>query len=208
MGVIQQSCLAVTVEHLDFVAVAARAEQELSIGCDIELSGMGIRRLIAETGEQTCLVVNGENSDAFGFQSIAGIEEPAIGTQMDVGTATGSHAVGRNLLKCLQSALAVSEDGDFARQLAHQIGETTVATERQVTGTGVGSNISSHAVGYDLLSLNAIRQDAIGAEIRSQHILSIGREAGAMHVRCILTAQVRSTHCTKKPCGELGVTSV
>ena len=201
MGVGQHSCLAVTTEHLDFVAIAATAEQELSIGCDIELSGMGIRRLIADAGEQSCLVVNGENSDAFGFQSIAGIEEPAIGTQVDIGTTTGTHTIRCNLLKRFKMTLAIIEDGDFTRQLAHQIGETTVATERQVTGTGVGGNISSHAVGYDLLSLNAIRQDAIGAEISSQHILSIGREAGAMHVRCILTALVRSTRLSKKPRG-------
>lgn len=54
MGVGQHSSLAVTTEHLDFVAVAATAEQELSVGCDIELSGMGIRRLIADVGKQSC----------------------------------------------------------------------------------------------------------------------------------------------------------
>ena len=73
MGVSQQSCLAVTVEHLDFVAVAATAEQELSIGCDIELSGMSTRRLVTNAGEQTSLVVNRENSYALCFQSVAGI---------------------------------------------------------------------------------------------------------------------------------------
>ena len=38
MGVGKHSCLVVTTEHLDFVAVAATAEQELSIGRDIKLT--------------------------------------------------------------------------------------------------------------------------------------------------------------------------
>ena len=135
MGVGQHSCLAVTTEHLNFVDVAATAEQELSVGCDIELSGMGIRRLIADVGKQSCFVVNGENSDAFGFQSIAGIEEPAIGTQMDVGTPTGTHTIRCDLLKCLQTALAIIEDGDFARCLSAKNSPTSCSWDRASRST-------------------------------------------------------------------------
>ena len=67
MGVCQQTCLAVTPEHLNLVAVAAAAQQELSIGSDIELTGMCVRGLIADAGEQSSSFVNGENSYAFVF---------------------------------------------------------------------------------------------------------------------------------------------
>ena len=80
MGVGKHSCLVVTTEHLDFVTVAATAEQELSIGRDIKLTWMSTRRLVADTSKQSSLIVNGENSDALGLQSIAGIEETTIGT--------------------------------------------------------------------------------------------------------------------------------
>lgn len=50
MGIGQQARLHVTSEHLDLVAVAAAAQQELAIGRDIELPGMSTCRLIAYMG--------------------------------------------------------------------------------------------------------------------------------------------------------------
>ena len=70
-GVGEQSGRLVAAEHLDLVAVAAAAEQEVAVGGDVELSWMGCRGLIADRREQAWQCVDGEDGDALGLQAVA-----------------------------------------------------------------------------------------------------------------------------------------
>lgn len=80
VGVGQESCGHVTAEDLDFVAVAAAAQQITAVGRDVELAGMGCRGLVADAGEQPGPAVDGKDGDALIPQAIARIEEFAVGT--------------------------------------------------------------------------------------------------------------------------------
>ena len=71
MGVGEQSRPVVTTEYLNPVAVAATAQQETAVGRDIEMAGMRSRWLVADSGEQPNLAVNGKDGYALGFQAIA-----------------------------------------------------------------------------------------------------------------------------------------
>ena len=88
MGICQESCLVVSNENLNLVAVTATAQQELAVGRDVELARVGRRGLVANASEQSGLTVDREDGDAFGFQTIAGIKKAAIGTQVDIRAAS------------------------------------------------------------------------------------------------------------------------
>ena len=106
---------------------------------------------------------------------------------MDVSAATCADAVGDNLLQRLKPSVAIAEDGDLARQLAHQVGKTAVRAEHEVARTGIGTDLGGQTVGDDVLPLQAIGKDAVVAEIGGQRIAAVGSEACAVDVRGLLT---------------------
>ena len=88
VGVCQEPCLGVTTEDLNLVAVATAAPQELAVGRDVELAGMGARGLVADASEKPRLAIDGKDGDAVSLQTIARIKEFAVGTQMDIRTTS------------------------------------------------------------------------------------------------------------------------
>ena len=74
----------VDAENLDDVAVAAGAEQETSIGRDVEIARVDARRLVAYLGQPARFFFNGEDGYSVIDQSVRGVEEMAVGRQMDV----------------------------------------------------------------------------------------------------------------------------
>ena len=99
MGVGEEACVAVSLEDLDLVAIAAAAQQETAVGRDVEHAGMGCCGLIADAREQSCLAVNGKDGDAIGFQTMAGIQKSAVGTEMYICSASCPHAIRDNFLE-------------------------------------------------------------------------------------------------------------
>ena len=73
MRVGQQACARVAGEHLNFVAVAAAAEQEATVGRNAELARMSSCRLVSDAGEQSRVGIYGEDGYAFVAQAIAGV---------------------------------------------------------------------------------------------------------------------------------------
>ena len=110
VGVGEKSCVLVAAEDLDLVAVAATAEQESAVGCDVEHAGMGSRELVTHAIEQPCLTIDGKDGDAIIFQTIAGIQESAIGAQVDIRSSACPHVVRNDFLKLFQFALLVAEN--------------------------------------------------------------------------------------------------
>ena len=105
---------------------------------------------------------------------------------MDVGTATGSYAIGDNLLKHFEPTVVITEHRHLARELAHQVGEAAVGTEHQVARTGIVADRCSYSVGNDLCSLQAVGKNAVGAEIGRQRIAPVGSEASTVDVSVLL----------------------
>ena len=101
MRVGEETCVGVAPEDLDLVAVTATAQQETAVGRDVEHAGMGCCGLIADAREQSRLAVDGEDGDALGFQTIAGIQETAIGTEVYICSASSPHAVRDDFLERL-----------------------------------------------------------------------------------------------------------
>ena len=50
MGIGEKSCDVVTLEDLNLATVAAAAQQELAVGRDVELAGMGTSGLVSDAG--------------------------------------------------------------------------------------------------------------------------------------------------------------
>ena len=71
MGVGEEACVGVSPEDLDFVAVAATAQEVSAVGRNVELAGMHCCGLVADAREQPRLVVDGKDGDALVFQAIA-----------------------------------------------------------------------------------------------------------------------------------------
>ena len=71
MGVGKESCVGIAQEDLDLVAVTTTAQQETTIGRDVELARMGGCGLVADAREQSRLAVDGKDGDALIFQTIA-----------------------------------------------------------------------------------------------------------------------------------------
>ena len=69
----KQSRLFIAAEDLNLVAVAAAAEQETAVGRDVELARVGCSGLIADVCEQSRLLVDGKDGNAFGLQPVAGL---------------------------------------------------------------------------------------------------------------------------------------
>ena len=101
MGVGEEARVAVTHEDLDLVAVTAAAQQETAVGRDVEHAGMGCCGLVAGACEQSRLAINGKDGDALGFQTIAGIQKSAVGTEMYICSASRPHAIRDDFLERL-----------------------------------------------------------------------------------------------------------
>ena len=99
MSVCEKSCRMITLEYLNLVAVAATAQQETAIGRDVELTGMNGCGLVADACEQSCLAVDGKDGDTIIFQAVARIEKSAVGTQMNIRSASRSYTVRDNFLE-------------------------------------------------------------------------------------------------------------
>ena len=99
MGVGEEACVAVSLEDLDLVAVTAAAQQETVVGRDVEHAGMGCCGLVADACEQSRLAINGKDGDALGFQTIAGIQKSAVGTEMYICSASSPHAIRDDFLE-------------------------------------------------------------------------------------------------------------
>ena len=63
-GIGQQACRAVDAENLNGIVVSACAEQESSVGRDIEVAWMDARRLVAYFRQHTGGLISSENGDA------------------------------------------------------------------------------------------------------------------------------------------------
>ena len=71
----QKTCLRITAEHLDHVAVTACHQDEQPVGCDGEVTRMDSSVLIPHIGQKTCGRILAEYRQSIAFQAVAGVEE-------------------------------------------------------------------------------------------------------------------------------------
>ena len=100
----------------------------------MEVAWVHSRFLITGRGEQAIVGVDGEDGDSIFLQPVAGIQEASVGTEVNVGTATGRCMVGGDALYLCQVALVVGESCYLARQFADEVGKVPVGTKGNVSG--------------------------------------------------------------------------
>lgn len=92
-GVGEESGITVTLVYFHFIGVAACYQQITTVRGNGKIPGMTARGLISYR-LQGAVGGYGEYADAIALQTVRGIEEAAVGRQMDVGTAFGIVRVG------------------------------------------------------------------------------------------------------------------
>ena len=175
----------VAAEHLDDVAVAAGCEQEFPVGRDGEVARVRGGGLVARRGQRAVFFVDGEYGYPVTFQAVAGIEETAVGAEVDVRAAACMEVVGDNGLCLLQLSVGVAECRYHARKFVDEVGVPPVGRKGQVARARTGFHFRCRAVGQQAVSplCQTEAEDAVGAEVAGKQVTPVGREGCAMYVR-------------------------
>ena len=105
----QLTCKLVTAEHLYPVGIPAGYKQVFPIGCNDEITWMAPRTALPYPDELSGRL-DPEEGDAILLQPCAGIQEPAVRTDVYVGSASRMGIVGEDGLPLPQIALGIVED--------------------------------------------------------------------------------------------------
>lgn len=131
-GVGQLACFGVDGKDLYAVAVAAGAEQEASVGRDGEVARMASCGLVASIFQQPSLGVDAEDGESVAAQTVGGVEEAAVGRQVDVGASAALEIVAAHGLLLGEMSVAVGKHNYIARQFGDEVGVAAVGVEGDV----------------------------------------------------------------------------
>lgn len=145
-GIGEQACLLVTTEDLHLVRITAGTEEKFSIGRDTEVARMNACGLESYLGQCSVLLVHLPDCDAIPLEAMRGIDELAIGRDMNIGTTSCIERVGLQGLDDTQMLVFILQHEELAGEFAQEVGVLAVGRPSQMTWTC--SRIDLHVVGF------------------------------------------------------------
>ncbi len=205
-GVGEQACLLVTTEDLHLVRITAGTKEEFSIGRDAEVARMDACGLESYLGQRAVFLVHLPDCDTISMEAMRGIDELAIGRDMNIGTTSCIERVGLQGLDDTQMLVFILQHEELAGEFAQEVGVLAVGRPSQMTWTS--SRIDLHVIGF----CNGFNRkfsiaedgkriggssfahleymDLVHAEVIGHQILAIGGEVDSMDVGMVLALRV------------------
>ena len=147
---------------------------------------MNARLLVAHLGEKSRLWINGEDGNAVFFQSMGGIKEFPIRTNVYVGTTSSTAFVGHQGLHFSELAVVITHNHARSAQLVDEIKIASALVESDMAWSFTTFHLEGHgwlcqhfcSAGGEIKSMYAIV-----AQVGGQEILAIGSGEPTMDVR-------------------------